>query len=203
MFFCGQCGLGLSTGVTLCPRCGAESEAPHVQGPLVISVPDKTQLSTNKSSLPSPLTSKTKSRRTLLVILLIIFLIGGTAIGATITIFIVKMTPPTPILTDEQQAQSVIDRYYTALNNADYRTAYGLWAKESSYQDFVSGFADTKRDEYQFGQISRQSDGTVQVNVTIVAISTSSQRKTYQGYYVVGKQPDGSWKIMAGELNVM
>ncbi len=109
---------------------------------------------------------------------------------------------PTPALTPEQQGKSVIDRYYTSINNKDYQTAYNLWVNyPQTYEDFANGFADTQHDDYQFGQVLLQSDGTVQVNVTLVATSTSYQETTYQGYYTVGQQSDGSWKIIAASMS--
>jgi hypothetical protein len=110
-------------------------------------------------------------------------------------------TPPTPTLTSEQQAQSVVASYYSAINSKDYQTAYNLWVNyPDSYQNFANGFSDTQHDDYQFGQILQQSDGTVQVNVTLVATSTSYQQTTYQGYYIVGQQSDGTWKIVTASM---
>jgi hypothetical protein len=111
-------------------------------------------------------------------------------------------TQPTPTLTPEQRAQSVIASYYSAINSKDYQTAYNLWVNyPDSYQNFANGFADTQHDDYQFGQVLQQSDGTMQVNVTLVATSTSYQQTTYQGYYIVGQQPDGSWKIVTASIS--
>jgi hypothetical protein len=112
-----------------------------------------------------------------------------------------QVPTPTPTPAAQQQAQLVIDHYYTAINNKDYQTAYNLWVNyPDSYQNFVNGFADTKHDDYQIGQVLPQSDGTVQVNLTLVATSNSSQQTNYQGYYIVGQQSDGSWKITRGSL---
>jgi hypothetical protein len=102
----------------------------------------------------------------------------------------------------EQQAQSVINGYYTAINSQDYQTAYNLWLNyPQSYQSFANGFADTSHDDLTFGNVVQQSDGTVQTNVTIIATSTSSQQTTYQGYYLVGQQPDGTWKIISAKIH--
>jgi hypothetical protein len=107
-----------------------------------------------------------------------------------------------PALTPEQQAQSVIDHYYTAINNKDYQTAYNQWLNPPlSYQSFANGFANTDHDNLTYGNIVQQSNGTVQVNLTIIAISTSSQQTTYQGYYIVGRQPDGTWKIISAKIH--
>ena len=86
---------------------------------------------------------------------------------------------PTPTAqlfpTPEQQAQSVIDHYYTAINSKDYQTAYNLWLNyPDTYQNFANGFANTSYDSYTFGNTVQQSDGTVQVDLTIIATSTAS-----------------------------
>jgi hypothetical protein len=173
---------------------------------------------------PYPSTTQTKSRRTLLIVLLVLLLVIG-VVGATILVVgpnrilqlvrVGETTPqstailstsqstpmPTPTPIPEQQAQSVIDRYYVAINAKDYQTAYNLWVNyPDSYQKFANGFANTLHDDYQFGQITQQSDGTVQVWITLTATETSSKQKTYQGYYIVGQQRDGSWKIIKGHL---
>lgn len=173
---------------------------------------------------------KAKGNGALLVILLILFLVmavGATTVvfiigpsrvvevvtgggGATQptapppTSQVSTPVPPTPASTPtpEQQAQAVIASYYSAINSKDYQTAYNLWVNyPDSYQNFANGFSNTQHDDYQFGQVLQQSDGTVQVNITLVATTTSSQQTTYQGYYIVGQQSDGSWKIVKGKLS--
>jgi hypothetical protein len=109
---------------------------------------------------------------------------------------------PTPALTPGLQAQSVVARYYAAINSKDYQTAYNLWANyPGSYQGFANGFSDTWHDDYQLGQVVQLDYGTAQVYITLVATSTSSQRTTYQGYYIVGEQSDGSWKIVTASMS--
>jgi hypothetical protein len=109
---------------------------------------------------------------------------------------------PTPTATPQQQAQAVVANYYTAINNKDYQTAYNLWVNyPDTYQNFANGFATTQHDDYQIGQVTQQSDGTVKVNLTLTATSTSSQQATYQGYYSVGQQADGSWKIITASMS--
>lgn len=197
MAFCGNCGRHLSNEVTICLYCGARSEVSKTQNPIIISTLSQTELSVN-NRLPQPITpQKIKIRRTLLIILPMV-LLAGVILGVAATLFF--MPKPTPPLTPEQQAQSVIARYYTAINDTDYQTAYNLWSKKGSYQTFVNGFADTKHDDCQFGQVSRQSDGTMQVDITLVVTATSSQRTTYSGYYIVGLQSDDTWKIINGSL---
>lgn len=107
-----------------------------------------------------------------------------------------------PSASPEQQARLVIDHYYSAINNKDYQTAYDLWLNSpDTYQHFANGFADTSSDTYTFGNIAQRSDGTVQVNLTLVATSTSYQQTTYKGYYLVGQQTDGTWKIISAKIS--
>ncbi len=134
-------------------------------------------------------------------------LVSPTSLAPTpIPTFLPTPTPvptstPVPTPTPEQQAQSVIENYYTAINNKNYQAAYNLWVNyQGSYQSFVNGFANSAHDDYQFGTIMQQSDGTVQVPITLTATSTSSQQTTYQGYYIVAQQPDGTWKIVSASM---
>lgn len=200
MAFCGNCGRLLSNEVTVCFYCGTRAEVQNAHDPIINSALSKTELLTNNHPLPPIPSQKTKTRRPLLIILPLV-LLAGVIIGAVAALFF--MPKPTPPLTPEQQAQSVIASYYAAINNTDYQTAYNLWSEKGNYQTFVNGFADTKHDDYQFGQVSRQSDGTVQVDITLVVTATSSHRTTYSGYYIVGLQPDGTWKIIRGSLTKM
>lgn len=113
-------------------------------------------------------------------------------------------TPTATTATPEQQARTVIEHYYLAINTKDYQTAYNLWAKTTqTYDNFVQGFAHTQRDDIVFGQIAVQSDGTVQVPLTITATSDTGAQNQFNGYYTVGQQPDGSWKIMAASIRAI
>jgi hypothetical protein len=112
----------------------------------------------------------------------------------------------TPVLTPVQEAQAVITQYYTDINNKDYHAAYNLWANyPQSYDTFAQGFAHTRHDDIGFGNSTQQSDGTVRVPIVITATSdaasaTGTQQNQYQGYYIVGQQPDGSWKIITANI---
>jgi hypothetical protein len=170
---------------------------------------------------------KTKHWATLLITLLILFLVGAIVliIGPDRIIQMVRggiitpqttpvpptsqvptSVPPTPTAqsssTPEQQAQSVVDRYYTAINSNDYQTAYNLWQNyPESYQNFANGFRDTSHDDYTFGNVVQQSESKVRVNITITATSISYQQTSYQGYYIVEQQQDGSWKITSAKIH--
>jgi hypothetical protein len=132
---------------------------------------------------------------------------GGTIAGQTTPVPPISQVPTsvlsTPIAqSPATQAQSVIDRYYTAINSKDYQTAYDLWLNyPKSYQNFANGFTDTSHDDYTFGDIVQLSTDKVQVNITIIATSTSSQQTSYQGYYIVEQQQSGAWKITSAKIH--
>jgi hypothetical protein len=173
---------------------------------------------------------KTKNWAVRLVTLFILFLVGALTVvliiepgwiiqmvrgGGSITPQTTPVAPTSQVPTSEpstptgqssptpeQQAQSVVDRYYTAINSKDYQTAYNLWLNyPQSYQKFANGFSDTSHDDYTFGNIVQQSQGKVQVNITITATSTSYQQMSYQGYYIVEQQQDGSWKMISAKIH--
>ncbi len=105
-------------------------------------------------------------------------------------------TATTPAPTPAQQAQAVIEQYYADINNKDYQDAYNLWVNyPQSYSTFAQGFAHTRHDDITFRAVTPQSDGTVRLDLTLTATSDTLQQNVYQGYYIVGQQPDGSWKI--------
>jgi hypothetical protein len=126
-------------------------------------------------------------------------------LGHTATPTVTATTPapsPTAARTPEQQAQAVIEQYFNYINQKNYQAAYSLWTPPpSSYQSFANGFAHTKRDDIQTGSITQQSDGTVQVPIVITALTDKDTKDTFSGYYIVGQQPDGSWKITGAKIN--
>ncbi len=60
-------------------------------------------------------------------------------------------------------------------------------------------------DDVSFGNVTKVSDSTVKVPVTITALEETqdggTQQRVYIGYYLVSKQSDASWKITYGELH--
>jgi hypothetical protein len=115
-------------------------------------------------------------------------------------------TPPTP--TPSQQAQALVQQYYDDINKRDYQDAYNLWGRDPqhpppTYDQFASGYANTQHDDITFGPITPNADGTVTVDLTIVATettSTGSQVSTFQGNYIVGQQ-DGAWKLLRSNFS--
>jgi hypothetical protein len=113
---------------------------------------------------------------------------------------------PTAAAAPTQQAQATIQQYYTDINNHDYQDAYNLWVNNpDNYTHYMQGFAHTHQDAITFGDAIPQVDGTVQVNVTIQATEDAAgggtKVTTYQGYYIVGQQTDGSWKIITAQIS--
>ncbi|HZR43048.1 MAG TPA: zinc ribbon domain-containing protein [Ktedonobacteraceae bacterium] len=103
-----------------------------------------------------------------------------------------------------QQAQTVVQQYYNAINQKDFQTAYGLWkANTQSYAAFTNGYKNTQNDALTISDTTVQQDGTVKVTVTVNATEKATsgiKHSTYTGYYIVGQQTDGTWKILDGML---
>lgn len=107
-----------------------------------------------------------------------------------------------------QQAQTLIQQYYTDINNGDYQDAYNLWKNDpqrQSYTSFSQGFAHTRHDQITIDNVTTLSNGTVKVSVTLNATEdassgTGTQTSVYRGYYIVGPQ-NGALKILSGQLN--
>lgn len=126
---------------------------------------------------------------------------GGT--GATVT------AVSTPQLSQaETQAQAVIQQYYSDVNQHDYRAAYNLRTdleKKETFPAFRNGYKNTVQDQVTFGQTTTRADGSVKVFLTIQATEAAAsgggtQQTIYKGYYIVGQQSDGTWKIVGGYL---
>jgi Asp-tRNA(Asn)/Glu-tRNA(Gln) amidotransferase B subunit len=83
----------------------------------------------------------------------------------------VALTFPGQTLTD--QAQALVQQYYADINQRDYPAAYNLWGPDmqasQKYCDFVEGYAKTKHVDVTSISASEQSDGTMNVDVTINA----------------------------------
>jgi serine/threonine protein kinase len=115
--------------------------------------------------------------------------------------------PPSPTPSPAQQAQSVVQQYYSDINNKDYQSAYNLWGSAfqnaHSYSSFANGFANTVQDNATISNVLTLSDGTVQVYINLQATdqtSSGTTTSTYQGYYTVG-QENGAWKLLSAQIN--
>jgi ketosteroid isomerase-like protein len=104
-----------------------------------------------------------------------------------------------------QQAAAVVQQYYNDINKHNYGSAYALWkSNPQSQAAFSQGFQHTLKDLLTINQTAQQTDGTVQVTVTVSATektaSGGQQQNTYHGSYVLAQQTDNSWKIISGNL---
>jgi hypothetical protein len=128
---------------------------------------------------------------------------ANTTPQATATPSPTQQTTTTTVPT--QQAQATVQLYYNDINSQDYQDAYNLWVNyPDNYTHFKQGFAHTHHDAITLGDAVAQVDGTIQVDLTVQATEDASgggtQISTYTGYYTVGQQADGSWKIINGQL---
>jgi len=142
----------------------------------------------------------------LATLLVLLVLLSGTAVvvlrqNGWLGNNVVTPTPPT--LSPSQQARALVQQYYDDINKRDYQDAYNLWGRDPqhpppTYNQFTSGYANTLHDDITVGPITPNADGTVTVDLTILATETTStgtQVSTYQGSYIVGQQ-DSTWKLL-------
>jgi flagellar basal body-associated protein FliL len=114
---------------------------------------------------------------------------------------------PTPSPTSvplTQQAQTLLQNYYSDINNKDYQDAYAMLgsqmqAQQQSYTNYVNGFSNTQQDTITITNTTQQSDGTVRLDVTLNATQNDGTQQTFTGYYIIG-QENGSLKILQGHL---
>lgn len=131
---------------------------------------------------------------------------SGTTSNQTPTASASPATTPTPSPQGLTQAQSVVQSYYDAINQADYQSAYQLWSTKYQnahpYNQFASGFATTVQDSITFQSTAQQGDGTYSVAITLVATnrtSTGTTTTTYTGSYIVGME-NGSMKLLSANF---
>ncbi len=149
---------------------------------------------------------------------LVLVLLGILLLLIAVVLFVIQRTntpagttptgTPTAITSttsNTHSGQQIIQQYYDAINMQNYQEAYNLWkTPPQSFAQFRSGFQHTKHDNVTFGNVTQQSDGTVQVTVTVSATEETqqngTQQSTYTGYYTTSKQNDNFWKITAAVL---
>ncbi len=171
------------------------------------------------SNPPLPARKTSKGGIVLAVVLVSLLIVAATAflvlqpttvlnilrgnIQPTSTTQVTPTTPtPTPTPVPQQQARAVVEQYYADINKKDYHPAYNLWVNyPQDYDTFMQGFAHTAHDDIMIGAITAQNDGSFHINLTLVATTDTGQQNTFQGYYLVGQQPDGTWKIITAILH--
>ncbi|HTK07327.1 MAG TPA: zinc ribbon domain-containing protein [Ktedonobacteraceae bacterium] len=115
-------------------------------------------------------------------------------------------TSTAPASTPLAQAQAVVQHLYTSVNAHDYTTAYHLWKDNTeTFTDFKNGYSNTQHTNVAFGTGHMQSSTVANVPVTLTATEVvpatgAIKQSTYTGYYLVGKQANGTWLILSGNL---
>ncbi len=113
-------------------------------------------------------------------------------------------TPPPTTVPLTEQAQTLLENYYSDINNRDYQDAYAMLgtqmqAQQQSYANYVNGFANTQHDIIAITSTTQQADGTIRLDVTLNATNTDGSTQSYTGYYIIGME-NGSLKILSGKL---
>lgn len=165
-----------------------------------------------ESAMPtSPYQLRQQSKGRVASLLIILF--GLLLILAAVVIFALKQNGALAGINNgggntlSQQAQTLIQQYYTDINNKDYQDAYNLRSDlhQQTYAAFSQGYAHTQHDDVTIDNVATLSDGTAKVSITLKATDdvpsgTGTRTSVYKGYYIVGPQ-NGVLKILSGKLN--
>ncbi|HEY4366195.1 MAG TPA: hypothetical protein VGN07_03105 [Steroidobacteraceae bacterium] len=93
---------------------------------------------------------------------------------------------------DATAAVDVINDYYAAINERDYRRAFEHWGQDGvasgkSFEEFVAGFRDTKHVEVVPGTAGRIDPAAgsryVTIPVAVTAVTVDDQEQRYEGTY--------------------
>ncbi len=113
---------------------------------------------------------------------------------------------PTAVVLTPDTASALVNQFYVDINARDFDSAYDLlstsYQQKQSRQSFKNGFLTTVQDTLTIQSAQTLADGTVQVNVTLIALDNKngSQVKTvYTGYYIVILE-NGALRINKGSL---
>ena len=110
----------------------------------------------------------------------------------------------TPVFSQADQAQALVQQYYNYINQHDYQDAYQLWRtkyqNDNSYNSFASGYSNSVLDNIVFTGVTPLPDGTVAVSLQLSAEElggTGTVTHVFKGSYIVG-QENGRWKLFSG-----
>lgn len=113
---------------------------------------------------------------------------------------------PTQVVLTPESATALVNQFYADINARDFDAAYNLlsqsYQQKQSRQSFKNGFLTTVQDTLIIQGAQTLADGTVQVNVRLIAIDNKngSQVTTiYTGYYIVILEK-GALRIDRGNL---
>jgi hypothetical protein len=119
--------------------------------------------------------------------------------GTTPTVTATPSTPP--------QAGELLQQYYSYISSKDYQAASNLWKpgpNKPSVAALRKKYRTTQQVTVAIDSSTQFADGSVQLSVTVTATENrdqGTQTVTYKGFYKVGPQNDGTWRITQESLN--
>ena len=103
---------------------------------------------------------------------------------------------------------STLASYYSAVNERDYRRAYGFWdSPPQSFEQFARGFADTDRVRLLVNPAARVEGaaGSVfaEIQTVVVATTRSGAERVFAGCYVMRRSnvQDRGWQIYRADVS--
>jgi hypothetical protein len=101
------------------------------------------------------------------------------------------------------KAAAVVRRYFQAINDQDYTTAYALlgvyFHRRQSYEDFSAGFSETVHDNVRLVSTTPAGSARYRVAIELAAEQRDGSVRRFSGTYVVGRE-GGSLKVVAAQV---
>ena len=111
---------------------------------------------------------------------------------------------------DRSDPVEALSAYYNAINARNYRRAYRFWeAPASSYEQFVSGFADTQSVRFLIDPTVRHEGAAgsayVEIPTIVIANTRGGSERTFAGCYVMRRSnvQSGPWQIYRADISTV
>lgn len=124
--------------------------------------------------------------------------------------------PPDAASADAAAAVAVLERYYAAIDEGDYRAAYALWSdggasSGQTFDEFAAGYENTEEARVEAGKPGRIEGAAgsryIVIPVVVHATTVDGTRQRYVGGYTLRRSVvDGatseqrSWRIYSAEI---
>jgi hypothetical protein len=113
---------------------------------------------------------------------------------------------PTPVVLTPATGTALIQQFYVYINARNFDAAYDLlstaFQQKQSRQNFTDGYQTTVQDVLTVQSAETLSDGTVEVDVNLLATDNKNGtqvQRLYTGYYIVILE-NGALRILRGNL---
>ena len=114
-----------------------------------------------------------------------------------------RAAAPSTTQVSRADAVAVVRRYFQAINDQDYVTAYELlgayFHRRQSYEDFSVGFSETVHDQVRLVSTSPAGPTRYRVAIELSAEQRDGSVRQFSGTYVVGRE-GGELKVVTAQV---